>query len=341
MARIRSIKPEFFRHNGLAELPPLHRLLFQGLWTLADREGRLQDRPSRIKIETLPYDTCDVDTMLNDLVSHPDRFIVRYKVCGEKFIQIVNFLLHQRPHHKEPKSFIPPIPSSVKIKKSIRYKAILDPLTGLPLVNHDSNGLAPHGPDPLGREGKGMDKGKGVDMDHDLSIMTVERVVAEWNAMKRFGIVPILSVQEPIRQCIDAIVVEHPQPEWWKEFFGLISSSHFLTGKKKDFAATLDWVLDPKNSAKILAGNYGNRPAGSGTIVAKVEEPACNFHSDGTRCDWRVSSRTGGQIRCRFHAWCERHNVAGSRDQFINYIAVSDPTATAETIEALWVKANH
>jgi len=36
----------------------LARLLYPGLWMLADREGRLEDRPLRIKAEILPYDTC-------------------------------------------------------------------------------------------------------------------------------------------------------------------------------------------------------------------------------------------------------------------------------------------
>ena len=53
MARARNIKPGFFDNETLGELPALTRLLFIGLWCLADREGRLQDRPKRIKKELL------------------------------------------------------------------------------------------------------------------------------------------------------------------------------------------------------------------------------------------------------------------------------------------------
>ena len=49
MARARNIKPGFFKNEFLAEMPCEVRLLFIGLWTLADREGRLEDRPKRIK----------------------------------------------------------------------------------------------------------------------------------------------------------------------------------------------------------------------------------------------------------------------------------------------------
>lgn len=108
MARARNIKPGFFDNEILGELPALTRLLFVGLWCLADREGRLQDRPKRIKKELLGYDDVtadDVDNMLQQL--HDNDFIQRYEVAGEKYIQVINFLKHQNPHCKEQGSVIP------------------------------------------------------------------------------------------------------------------------------------------------------------------------------------------------------------------------------------------
>lgn len=108
MARARNIKPGFFDNEILGELPALTRLLFIGLWCLADREGRLQDRPKRIKKELLGYDDVtadDVDTMLQQL--NDNGFIQRYEIAGEKYIQVINFLKHQNPHCKEQASVIP------------------------------------------------------------------------------------------------------------------------------------------------------------------------------------------------------------------------------------------
>jgi len=109
MARSRNIKPGFFLNDDLAECEPLARLLFAGLWCIADREGRLEDRPKRIKAEVLPYDNCDVDQLLNQLVKH--KFILRYEVDGGQYIQIINFKKHQNPHVKEAESIIPPPPA--------------------------------------------------------------------------------------------------------------------------------------------------------------------------------------------------------------------------------------
>ena len=68
MSRIRTIKPEFFLDDELAELTPLTRLIFIGLWTLADCEGRLEDRPKRIRAQLHPFDDDDTDAMLQALI---------------------------------------------------------------------------------------------------------------------------------------------------------------------------------------------------------------------------------------------------------------------------------
>ncbi|NLW90988.1 MAG: hypothetical protein GXY34_05245 [Syntrophomonadaceae bacterium] len=106
MARSRNIKPGFFINDRLAEIEPLGRILFAGLWCIADREGRLEDRPKKIKVAALPYDDCDVDSLLQDL--NEAGFIVRYSCDGENYIQIANFLKHQNPHKNEAQSDIPP-----------------------------------------------------------------------------------------------------------------------------------------------------------------------------------------------------------------------------------------
>lgn len=105
MARARNLKPSFFTNDRLAEIHPLGRLLFAGLWTIADREGRLEDRPKRIKAEVLPYDNANVDKLLDDLGRA--GFILRYAANGDRFIQVLAFNKHQNPHVKEGPSTIP------------------------------------------------------------------------------------------------------------------------------------------------------------------------------------------------------------------------------------------
>lgn len=116
MGRIRYIKPGFFTNETLAALPPLTRLLFAGLWTLADCKGRLEDRPKRIKAELFPYDELDVDAALNALAEV--NFIRRYSAKGRDCIVIVAFLVHQKPHPKEKSAGLPEPPKSGAKTKS-------------------------------------------------------------------------------------------------------------------------------------------------------------------------------------------------------------------------------
>lgn len=109
MARTRSIKPGFFDNDVLGDLSPLTRLLFIGLWCIADREGRLEDRPRKIKKAVLGYDDVDSDGVEKMLQSLQNTgFIIRYEAEGDRFIQIINFVKHQNPHMKEKGSEIPP-----------------------------------------------------------------------------------------------------------------------------------------------------------------------------------------------------------------------------------------
>lgn len=105
MARSRNIKPGFFTNDELAECSPFARLLFAGLWTIADKEGRLDDRPKKVKAMVLPFDDVDCNDLLQQLHNH--KFINRYQVNNEPYIQINNWKKHQNPHCKEAASEIP------------------------------------------------------------------------------------------------------------------------------------------------------------------------------------------------------------------------------------------
>lgn len=105
MARARNIKPGFFKNEVLAELGAFDRLLFIGLWCLADREGRIEDRPKRIKMELFPCDDYQVEHGLQAL--QQAGFIERYTCAEIAVIEVVNFAKHQSPHGTEKDSELP------------------------------------------------------------------------------------------------------------------------------------------------------------------------------------------------------------------------------------------
>lgn len=133
MPRIRSIKPEFFINEELALLTPWARLLFIGLWTAADREGRMQDRPKRIKTQVFPYDDVDIEALLSELERH--EFIQRYTAGNIRCLQVITFCKHQKPHPKE-------APSTIPAPDGSREKVLLSREEVMPsrVVNGSRNG---------------------------------------------------------------------------------------------------------------------------------------------------------------------------------------------------------
>ena len=105
MARSRNIKPGFFQNEDLQELDFATRLFFIGLWTEADREGRLEERPRRLKNALFPVDDVVIEDMLAGLARYD--FIRRYERDGKRLIQIVKWANHQNPHKREAVSVLP------------------------------------------------------------------------------------------------------------------------------------------------------------------------------------------------------------------------------------------
>jgi hypothetical protein len=114
MARIRTIKPAFFRHERLFEAEresglPL-RVAFAGLWTACDKAGRFEWRPRSLKLDCLPYDEVDFERVLDALTTR--GFVVKYAISGREYGCIPSWSEHQVPNNKEKESEIPAAPET-------------------------------------------------------------------------------------------------------------------------------------------------------------------------------------------------------------------------------------
>lgn len=138
MARARNIKPGFFKNEYLAQCDALARLLFVGLWTLSDREGRLEWRPLRVKAELFPYENCDVEKLANQLQKF--GFLEVYEAeDGVTYCEITAFTKHQNPHPSEKSQDYPAptIKNNCKQFKNISNNAdSLIPITDSPIPSN-------------------------------------------------------------------------------------------------------------------------------------------------------------------------------------------------------------
>ncbi len=153
MGRIRTIKPDFFKHEGLfdAEMEtglPL-RVAFAGLWCVADREGRFEWRPRALKTDVLPYDEVDFPRVLDALATR--GFLVRYACQGREYGFIPGWRRHQSVNNKERPSDLPEPPENLpehpKEQELTNASATRDPRDSESLRNSPGEG-----------EGKGKGK---------------------------------------------------------------------------------------------------------------------------------------------------------------------------------------
>lgn len=108
MARIRSIKPGFFRSEDVSALPMRARLTWIGLWTQCDDQGRAKDNPRLIKGDVWPLDDVSLADIEEDLSAlAANGRIARYEVDGKRYLEVANWSEHQKID-RPTKSVIPP-----------------------------------------------------------------------------------------------------------------------------------------------------------------------------------------------------------------------------------------
>lgn len=111
LMRARNLKPGFFSDERVTNCCFSARILFQGLWCLADMDGILRERVKEIKAKIFPRDSISVEKCLAQL--EKEKLIIRYVVDGEKFIAIRNFRKHQKPYSNEAPSRLPKPPKPI------------------------------------------------------------------------------------------------------------------------------------------------------------------------------------------------------------------------------------
>jgi hypothetical protein len=275
MARIRAIKPGFFQNEDLAEFSFAHRLLFAGLWTQADKQGRLEDRPKRLKAAIFPYDDgLDIHAMLDDLSGGRDPLIVRYEVDGLKCIWIRKFREHQRPHHTEPESELP--------------AASEDSGAATEKISADTLGV-------LVREGNGVEEGNGVGESATLVLVPLDRVAAPedlrdaWNTGTTAPL-PKCSKLTPTRRQKAQARLKEAVFETWVAVIARINASAFCRGETErgGWIADFDWLLKPDSRVKVMEGKFDNRKARGPTRTEPIPDwtEECDQHH-ATRCESR------------------------------------------------------
>lgn len=207
MARIRTIKPDFFTSEDIVLLSPLARLFYIALWCEADKEGRFAWKPKTFKLRYLPGDNCDIEALADELLNA--RLVMLYE--GGTLAYIPSFAKHQHINPRETASVLPD-PNSAP--KRTRAPRVVDASPR----EEDAQG---------GREGKGsinplpLSGGGASDKVHefppgfDRFWQAYPRKTAKPQAAKAFA---RLRPDEPLLQrMLAALDLQRQSPQWQRD----------------------------------------------------------------------------------------------------------------------------
>ena len=154
MARIRSIKPEFPQSESMGRVSRDARLLFVMLWPICDDHGRTRAASRMLASLLFPYDA-DAPRLMDKWLDELERegCIRRYVVDGSTYLEVCNWLKHQKIDKPSKPAFPSFAESSVNPREDSR--------------------ILPVGKDGKGEEGSGEER-----KERDAS---ATRLPLDWN----------------------------------------------------------------------------------------------------------------------------------------------------------------
>lgn len=244
--RIRTVKPEFFTHEGLYEAEratklPI-RVAFAGLWCAADKRGRFKWEARRLGVAILPYDGHDFSRVLDALLTR--AFIVKYASLGVDYGWIPSFERHQFVNNREKDSDLP-APTQAHEDQHIDASGTRE--------SRDDDAL----------EGERKDKGKEGEGEGDGRVDDASVFSEAWNSLPE----PFPKVRDMTDGRKSSLKQRMRDQFWasnWKAALDMLPSLEFCKGaNEKKWVANVDFFLRPDSVAKIVEGKYGNRSNGS------------------------------------------------------------------------------
>lgn len=252
MAKARNIKPGLYFDEELAECSLAARYLFTGLWCIADREGRLEDRPKRIKAEIFPYDSYNIDKLLYELFQ--SGHIIRYEVDSKQYIQVVNFVKHQTPDKNEKPSEIPACDTTPEVSRDY---------SSTPVITRDYSSTP------------------------DSPTLIINSFHSCCPSLGR-----VTKLTDKRKKTITTRLKEYPSRQLEKAFKLAESSSFLTGGNDRGWKADFDWILNENNLVKILEGKYESKGAiAAGSLQDAIECKQAYLNQDVTCAYWRKGEK--------------------------------------------------
>lgn len=275
MARIRTLKPEFWTSEQITDCSPIARLLFVGIWSFADDNGIHPASVKRLKMEVFPSDDftqANIAEMIQELIEV--GLLKAYEVDGENFWKVTGWH-HQKidqPTYRHPlpdgslprnvrRRFDEPDSPNIVRRTDNEQGSLNAQRTFDERSPREGNGKEGKVNNTSGQDVAPSDQNGIPECPHEEIIalyhelLPTARAVRIWNDARKKKLRARWR-EDSKRQNLD----------WWKKFFGYIAQSDFLMGKvqsngRAPFDLDLEWIVSPGNIVKIIEGKYHHKEA--------------------------------------------------------------------------------
>jgi len=245
MARIRTIKPSFWKHEDLSELPEATHMLAAALLNYSDDDGYFNANAGLVKAECCPLREPSVS--VPDSLKHLSRVgFIRLGTGkdGKRYGHVVSFAEHQRVNR--------PIPSKIK-DMEIRWDDSVSAHTQIT----ESSLLEEEGKGNKEREGKGMESADAL----ARAMYPVEAMVEAFNTVaERIPLALCAKITDQRRRALMKIPIAE-----WDEALRKMEASSFCRGANGKWRASIDFLLQPSSRLKLLEGTYDDHGNASPT----------------------------------------------------------------------------
>jgi hypothetical protein len=301
--RTRTIAPGFWKNPELARCDAYARLMFAALWGLADRSGRLEDRPERIRAEAFPFEPAiDPDALLWQL--HRQGLAVRYVTgAGQQLVEIPRFNRYQRPYTGEPPSELPAssdpgcslrIPQSETNSRVTRsntqelrlstVSCLLSPFSLLLAEEEAARDVKQLAKSALGAPAQSNTALKGKPKTELANAVAASCPHELIRRIWREELPRLPAPREPWTSTNARYLRARWREEattsgwtnvgeglkWFHAFFAYVGRSRFLTGRtgprrthETPFEVTLEWLVKLEHWSKVQQGQYHDRVDGA------------------------------------------------------------------------------
>lgn len=251
MGRIRTIKPEFPKSETVGALSRDARLLFIQLWTEADDSGRLRGASRLLASLLYPYDE-DAPALIEQWLTElaEKGCIRRYQVKGNQYVEIANWLEHQKIDRPSP-SRLPSFDEGSEIPRE-DSRVLDDGPSTLDLVSSTED---------LGRDRVTSPAATAPEVQTEIDL-----ALEAYNASaKRCGWSIAQRLTEPRRRGLTARLAECGGAEGFSFAMLKAEQSDFLAGRSfrsdghEHWKPDLDFFLKAKTFTKLMEGGYDNK----------------------------------------------------------------------------------